>query len=121
MATVASRTCGKWTSARIRGSPRALCPDPAAARDRRERLRVGGRMRDDKSFPPVSPAMRGYERWPFMFAPIVFHMLLKTAVLPVVDACEIAMREQDFGDHRRVARHEVDHARRKPCRFAAIT
>src|SRR5687768_13126848 len=36
-----------------------------------------------KSLPPVSPTMRGYERYLDMFAPIVFHMLLKTPVLPV--------------------------------------
>ena len=36
-----------------------------------------------KSFPPVSPTMRGYDAYRDMFAPIVFHMLLKTAVDPV--------------------------------------
>src|SRR5436190_9409048 len=36
-----------------------------------------------KSLPPVSPTMRGYERYDDMDAPIVFHMLLKTSVLPV--------------------------------------
>ena len=36
-----------------------------------------------KSLPPVSPTMRGYVAYCDMFAPIVFHMLLKTPVLPV--------------------------------------
>src|SRR5262249_57673168 len=36
-----------------------------------------------KSLPPVSPTMRGYVAYVDMFAPIVFHMLLNTCVLPV--------------------------------------
>ena len=36
-----------------------------------------------KSLPPVSPTMRGYERYLPMLRPIVDHMLLKTPVEPV--------------------------------------
>src|SRR5262249_5027039 len=36
-----------------------------------------------KSLPPVSPTMRGYVAYCDMFAPIVFHILLNTPVLPV--------------------------------------
>src|SRR5450759_244268 len=36
-----------------------------------------------KSLPPVSPTMRGYERYRPMFRPIVSHMELKTPVEPV--------------------------------------
>src|SRR5262249_16722242 len=36
-----------------------------------------------KSLPPVSPTIRGYERYLPMFVPIVFHIELKTPVEPV--------------------------------------
>ena len=49
-----------------------------------------------------------------MIAPIVFHIALKTVgAAGEVHAGEIAMGEQRVRDHRRVAGHEVDDARRQ--------
>ncbi len=51
-----------------------------------------------KSLPPVSPTMRGYERYLPMFCPMVFHIELNTPVEPVKctparSGCESAISE----------------------------
>ncbi len=67
-----------------------------------------------KSLPPVSPTIRGYERYDAMLSPICFHRPWKTARgSGEVDACQVRVGHRDVGHRLAVAGHHVDDARRE--------